>query len=286
LPLASAQMAGSSAQMGPAVLVQHGTMLDHGGEHHLAGPQRPAAWALRSSDDLRRRGWRPGSDRDRGVPAVGCGEGLVVEPSSALGEVAEVQRAADRNRHRSAPGAVRAPPQRVGQRVPVIEVADHRHRAVRLVGRQRERDADGAVPSRPGCLDQLLSPLRRSTAVHAFDYLRTAGTITRFKKMATWRVASVSRGPKASADQVRGPAADVVRTLQVALVWPGGAEGRGRRAGSPNSRAGCAPVAGQGCGSLIAPHPTPPHHRRYPSAGGSQEAFRAVADPPPRLVAI
>ena len=103
---------------------------------------------------------RPGSDRDGHVVAVRHRQALVVEPFPAFGEVTEVQRAAGRDRDRGAAGAVRAPPQRVGEGIPVIEVADHRHGAVRLIGGQREGNADGAVLPGPGCLDQLLSPLR------------------------------------------------------------------------------------------------------------------------------
>ena len=65
------------------------------------------------------------SDRDGGVPAVLSGDALVVEPHSSLGEVTEVQRAPRRNRHGRAPGLVRAPPERVGMRVPVVEAAHH-----------------------------------------------------------------------------------------------------------------------------------------------------------------
>jgi len=152
----------------------------------------------RSLDDLRplgSMGSRPGSDRDGDVPAVGPGEGFVVEPPSAFGEVAEVQRAAGRDRHRGAPGTVRAPPQRVGEGVPVVEVADHRYRAVGLVGGQCEGNADGAVPPRAGCLDQLLSPVRRSNAVHAFDYPQNWRAHTGFNTMAIRRVVPVGRSP-------------------------------------------------------------------------------------------
>src|SRR3984893_13751702 len=132
---------------------------------------------------------RPGSDRDGHVVAVRRRQALVVDPFPAFGEVTEVQRAAGRNRYRGAAGAVRAPPQRVGEGIPVIEVADYRHRAVRLIVGQRESNADGAVLPRPGCLDQLLSPVRRSTTVRAFDYRGTAGMVTGFNVMATRRVA-------------------------------------------------------------------------------------------------
>src|ERR1700722_14490640 len=129
---------------------------------------------------------RTGSDRDGHVLAVRRGEGLVVEPSPAFGEVAEMQRAAGRNRHRRAASAVRAPPQRVGEGIPVVEAADHRYCAVRHIGGQREGNADGAVLPRPGCLDQLLSPLSvnstgltppgRLTTGYAHPIIREPGT--------------------------------------------------------------------------------------------------------------
>src|SRR3984893_7303710 len=117
---------------------------------------------------------RPGSDRDGHVVAVRRRQALVVDPFPAFGEVTEVQRAAGRNRYRGAAGAVRAPPQRVGEGIPVIEVADYRHRAVRLIVGQCEGNADGAVLPRPGCLDQLLSPV---SALSLGDQLRNARSI-------------------------------------------------------------------------------------------------------------
>src|SRR5215472_12830172 len=104
--------------------------------------------------------WRR-SDRDGASVAVKRGDGLVVEPHPALGEVAEPQRAASPDGHRGAARAVRAPPQWVGERIPVVEVAHDRHGTTGPVGRQGEGDTYHAITLRLGCLDQNLTPFWR-----------------------------------------------------------------------------------------------------------------------------
>src|SRR5581483_463971 len=95
-----------------------------------------------------------GSDRDDGVPARQV-DGLVVEPHPALGQVTELQGAPGLHRHRRAPGLVRALAQRVGVRVPVVEVPHHGDRPAGLVHGQGERDADAAVTAGLSRLDHL-----------------------------------------------------------------------------------------------------------------------------------
>src|SRR5215472_18948685 len=67
------------------------------------------------------------SDRDASVLAIQCRRGFVVEPYPALAEVTEAQRGAGRDGHRCAAGAVRPPPQRMGEGIPVVEITHHRH---------------------------------------------------------------------------------------------------------------------------------------------------------------
>ena len=123
---------------------------------------RPPRWAepgdRRLKGQLRVPG--PESDRDAGAVAVPDGGCFVVEPYPALGEVAEVQHAAGLHGHRGAAGAVGPPPQRMGEGIPVVEVTHHGHGPARLVNGQGEGDADSAVRSGLGRLDQLFSPLR------------------------------------------------------------------------------------------------------------------------------
>src|SRR5215472_8986190 len=102
------------------------------------------------------------SDRDHGVPAGLNDDGLVVEPDAALAEVPEVQRASGPDRHGRAPGLVRAPPERVTVRVPVVEVPHHGDGSARVVDRQCERDTNATVTAGLGCLDHLNAPLLRS----------------------------------------------------------------------------------------------------------------------------
>ena len=70
-----------------------------------------------------------------------------------LAEVPEMQRASGPDRHGRAPGLVRALPQRMGVRIPVVEIPYHGDGSARLVDRQCERDTDGTVTAGPGCLD-------------------------------------------------------------------------------------------------------------------------------------
>src|SRR6266511_3840802 len=77
--------------------------------------------------------------------------GWVVVPAATLGEVAERESAPARQGHHGAAGAVTAWPQRVGEGVPVVEVADHRDVASDRVGRQSEVDLDG-LTAFDGCL--------------------------------------------------------------------------------------------------------------------------------------
>src|SRR5712691_2542726 len=104
-------------------------------------------------------GWAK-SEREEGPEGVMSFRGFVVEPYAALREVTEAERAAGRDAHHAAAGAVPAPAQRMGERIPVVEVADDRHRTRRLVGGQYEGNANDVVAARPGRFDQLISPLR------------------------------------------------------------------------------------------------------------------------------
>src|ERR1700683_2146011 len=140
----------------------------------------------------------PGSDRDRHVLAVRNGDCVVVEPLPALGEVTEVQRAAGRDGHGSAAGAVRAAPQRVRERVPVVEVADHRPGTVGAGGRQGEGDADTAIASRLGCLYQLLSPLRRLPSSSKAIIPKSRSRLPDLAQDATRRVARAGTKPTRS----------------------------------------------------------------------------------------
>ena len=81
------------------------------------------------------------------------GAGLVVEPVAALGQVAEAQRAAGGKPGHGAAGAVRAAAHRVRERVPAVEVPDHRHRPGRLVGGQHEGDPDFVALAGSALLD-------------------------------------------------------------------------------------------------------------------------------------
>src|ERR1700744_4453006 len=114
---------------------------------------RPAAWACAQGTTAcpgcRRCGWSEGQGY---APAVGGGHGLVIEPSPALGEVAEMQGAADRDRHRDTAGPVGAATKRVGEGVPVVEATDDRYGALGLIGGKREGGAGGGNPRRAGGL--------------------------------------------------------------------------------------------------------------------------------------
>jgi hypothetical protein len=102
-----------------------------------------------------------GLDRDACAQAVRCVGGFVVEPYPALGEVTEVQCAASLDSHRRATNAVCSLLQWMGEGVPVIEITHHGYGPAGLVDWQCEGDANIALTPGLGCLDQLLSPLRR-----------------------------------------------------------------------------------------------------------------------------
>jgi len=86
-------------------------------------------------------------------------DGLVVEPDSAFGQVAEVQRAAGWDGHRGAAGAVRPAAQWMRERIPAVEVTYHGYGPSRGFAGQREGDPHGAVAPWLRSLDQLSSPL-------------------------------------------------------------------------------------------------------------------------------
>src|SRR5271165_4197271 len=117
----------------------------------VISPRRQVVSSHRQNRPAAAKG--PGSDRDAGVLAVPCRGGFVVEPYPALGEVAEAQRGAGRDGHRGAAGAVRPPPQWMGEGIPVVEITHHRHSPAGLIGGQGEGDADGAVTPGLGRLD-------------------------------------------------------------------------------------------------------------------------------------
>jgi hypothetical protein len=102
-----------------------------------------------------------GLDRDVCALAVRCLGGFVVEPYPALGEVTEVQCAASFDSHRGALNAVCPLLQWMGEGIPVVEITHHRYGPAGLIDWQCEGDANIALTPRLGCLDQLLSPLRR-----------------------------------------------------------------------------------------------------------------------------
>src|SRR6516162_757553 len=106
-------------------------------------------------------GWR----LDREVSAVGVfmRDGFVVEPDSAFGQVAEVQRTAGWDGHRGAAGTVRPAAQWMGERIPAVEVTYHGHGPGRGFAGQREGDPHGAVTPWLRSLDQLSSPLLHRT---------------------------------------------------------------------------------------------------------------------------
>src|SRR5215813_1347324 len=96
-----------------------------------------------------------GLDRDVSAAGILARDGFVVEPDPALGQVPEVKCAAGWDGHSRAAGAVRPPPQGMGERIPAVEVTYHRHRPTGRIAGQREGDPHGAVTPRLRSLDQL-----------------------------------------------------------------------------------------------------------------------------------
>src|SRR3984957_1057406 len=125
--------------------------------------------------------------------------------------------------HRSAAGAVRAPPQRVGEGVPLVEVAHHGHGRGRLIGGQREGDADLAVTPRLGCLDQLLSPLRSSNDLIDPIIANPRGRCADIAPVRPWRVVVTSTGcgrvRAAAPGRFRHPRCSYLSKI-AAMPWP------------------------------------------------------------------
>src|SRR5262252_3890935 len=119
----------------------------------------PAAELTKSGRGVPSRGDGPGdrrSDRDVSASGILVRDRFVVEPDPALGQVAEVQGRTRSDGHRRAAGAVRPPPQWMGERIPGVEVTHHRDGPIGGIAGQREGYPHGAVTPRLRSLDQLL----------------------------------------------------------------------------------------------------------------------------------
>jgi len=148
-------------------------------------------------------------------------------PYPALGEVTEVQHAARLDGHRGAVGAVRPPPQWMDERIPVVKITHHGHGPAGLIGGQGEGDAHSAVTSRLGLLDQLLSPLRRSTTL-------TRPIITNFVRIVTHVAA---KGPGVSRSVGPSPVGSLRPAKEPSTTArPAGRAGRGCRVRSSSAR--------------------------------------------------
>src|ERR1700691_87377 len=125
---------------------------------HESGASRTARRAAGSCPDRRRPEDPSARDRDRRaltVPPLGR---VVVKPDAALGKIAEAERGARGQDDHGTADPVGALSQRMGVRIPVVEIADDGHCPSGLPGRQHERHPNGAAARRLGYLDQRIAP--------------------------------------------------------------------------------------------------------------------------------
>src|SRR5262249_10027812 len=136
--------------------------------------------------------------------------------SAALGQVAEAQRAAGGHRHRGASGPVRAAPKRVGERIPVVEVADHRDGSAGVTPGKREGDADHAVAPELRCLDHGFLRLAYSLAVR-FHYAKGKMNSHAVREVMLARIASPGPDGARSAQAPAAPPPTTTRYNRAVL---------------------------------------------------------------------
>src|SRR5579863_3263956 len=144
------------------------------------------------------------SDRDRqaGPLAVPRAGGVIVEPDPALGEVAEVQRAARGDADHGAAGTVAPLAERMSVGIPVVEVTHHGHCPHGLRSRQFERDPHSATTGRLRHLDHFISaPSRRSPCAAILVFPLVEVLVIRMGADCPWP----GGGPGAAVVRPRGP---------------------------------------------------------------------------------